>query len=293
MPSQLSSKILMVRPQRFGFNPETAASNSFQKDINFLESKAFEEFDRAVENLRSHGIDVVVENARSDSPDAVFPNNWVSFHDGAQAILYPMESELRRSEVNQEIVAELGNSVSLDVRSFALDGQHLEGTGSLVFDRVNGVAFACNSSRTSPELALSVCEFLGYDLVLFDAFDSHGGSIYHTNVVLSIGEEVAIICSETIPHPTKQAKVLHRLFETGREVIDLSREQMNSFGANVIQVRNCATVACTILSTTALKSMETKQLDILAKTSRLVTVDVSTIEQIGGGSIRCMIAELF
>lgn len=293
----MPSTVLMVRPARFGCNPETAATNAFQESVlgesaQAVQAAALAEFDAFADALRSAGVEVhvVQDQPNPETPDAVFPNNWISFHAGRRVVLYPMQSALRRQEVRADVQQLFGSSDVLDLTGFAASGRFLEGTGSLVLDRDHKIAFACRSERTDAELAREVCEHLGYELVLFDAVDAGGRAIYHTNVMLSVGTSVAIVCSPAIA-PAERTYVLSRLGERGRDVIDISLAQMGCFLGNalVLQGREGALIA---LSRSAESALEPEQRERLAQHGALVAADLATIERYGGGSARCMLAEV-
>lgn len=285
-----TNKVLMIRPANFGFNTETAESNTFQvrAEIADLAAKTQAEFDGAVEELRAAGVKVeVVEDTPSPiKPDAVFPNNWVSFHPGNQAILYPMATPNRRAEVRPEIVEKLGYKVILDLSG---SDRACEGTGSLVFDHHAKFAYACLSPRTDEAHAREVCDLLGYDLVLYEAF-SNDAPIYHTNVVMAVGEELVVLCAEACIDPSP---VVQAIRTSEKELLTISASQMNSFAGNMLQLRTAAKEPLWVMSETAWRALDRPQQMQISQTGRPVPLDISTIETIGGGSARCMIAELF
>lgn len=281
----------MIRPSAFGFNPETAQSNAFQKnlDIEGAPKLAVSEFDAFVETLRSQGVIVEVFQDRDSpaKPDAVFPNNWVSFHEGGKAIVYPMANPSRQSEVDFEIIRNLGYEVELDLRQIAA-GKALEGTGSLVLDRRNKIAYACISPRTDEVLLSAFSTATGFEIVPFTAF-SEGKAIYHTNVVMAVGENTLVACVECITDPTllkKHAELTHK------QLLEISPKQMAQFAGNLLQLRGSEGLLW-ILSASAMNSLTEVQKAALSHDSKLVCSDLTTIETLGGGSARCMIAELF
>jgi len=288
-PTPLPGRVLMVRPAAFGYNPETAASNAFQQNTHHSDAggKARAEFDRFVEALREANVQVeVAEDERVPAkPDAVFPNNWVTFHEGGAAILYPMAAPVRRLEVREDWVRQLGYNQLLDLRTQAR-GRFLEGTGSLVFDRANRLAFACESPRTDRKLVAEVCRHLGYEPVVFRA-TLQGTPIYHTNVLMSIGQDVAVVCLEVCDEPQF---VRSRLEQASKQIIEVTPTQLEAFACNLLQLRAADGQAVWALSIRAYGALTEEQRDGLG---RVVVADLDTIETLGGGSARCMLAELF
>lgn len=292
---QYASSILMVRPARFGFNSQTAVSNTFQNKPGNLSPQAIlaqarGEFDRFVMGLKAQKIEVVVveDTDIPEKPDAVFPNNWVSFHPDGRVILYPMAVENRRLERRPDIIDMLKNQFDIrqviDLSPEEGPGKILEGTGSIVFDHVNRIAYACLSPRTNRELLESVCQLLGYRPVVFHATDAQGVAIYHTNVMMSIGKGFAVVCQESITDGLKLS---------GLEIIDVSLSQMNQFACNVLQVANQDGQPFLVMSQTAESAFTPEQKRRLSQYAELLPVAIPTIETIGGGSARCMMAEIF
>lgn len=259
----------MVRPTYFQFNPETAVTNRYQQDLRVDRpaEDAEREFQCLVLALREAGVEVLVAESRSDvpTPDAVFPNNWVSFHQGGRAILYPMAAASRRAEVRPSLVDQLGYRVFLDLTDYADRGKYLEGTGSLVFDRQNGIAYACRSPRTDGGLALAACSALGYNVVEFDAVDL-GAPVYHTNVLMAVGERTAVVCFEAMTEPES---VRITLTGTGKQLLAIDRSQMHRFAGNMLQLRNRSGELIWVLSRSAYSALEPYQRDTLEKTDRL------------------------
>ncbi len=308
-PQQTTQQVLMIRPAAFGFNPQTAASNRFQQPSEIAAADAARlavaEFDGAVRALRSEGIEVCVADDQPASalPDAVFPNNWVSFHADGTVVLYPMESPTRRRERRRDVIervcAETDYEVTrwVDLTAHENAGRYLEGTGSLVLDRVRKVAFACRSSRTHEAVLREWCDALGYEAEVFDAHDVSGVPIYHTNVVMSIGRRFAVLCVAALA-PQDRERVVARLTAAGRDIIAISQAELAGFCGNVLELGSwdesmgdCSVLA---LSATARASFASEN---FARLSALVDVmlpiPIPTIERLGGGSIRCMIAEVF
>lgn len=295
---QTTSQLLMVRPAAFTFNTQTAPSNSFQTNLRIdpadAQVRALTEFDGVAAALESRGVNVTIieDTPEPHTPDSVFPNNWVSFHQDGTAVLYPMMAENRRLEVRSDVLAILGNFRVIDLTSLVGEGSYLEGTGSLVLDRVNKVAYACRSPRTSQEAMERFGAELAYDVVAFEALGRDGSAIYHTNVVMSIGTAFAVLCTEAVAEPFRSV-VLERLRATNREVIEISRGQMESFAGNMIEVADGDGNGLIVVSTSALRSLGQSERAKLARYGEIVHVDVSTIEGLSGGSVRCMIAEVF
>jgi hypothetical protein len=293
----------MVRPAHFGSNPETAASNAFQRSASGtpeeLLQRARREFDGLVAALRSHGVEVhvIADTPEPVKLDAVFPNNWLSFHEDGTVVLYPLLAPSRRSEVRPEVLSEIprvgdGPRRLLDLRVRA-QGEFLEGTGSLVLDRVRRVAYACRSPRTSPDLLAHACRELAYDPVVFHATDARGVAVYHTNVMLSIGTRVALVCLDAIRDGDERRTVERRLRESGRELVAIRLAQMDEFAGNALELRARDGGALLVLSERARRALDPAQRAVLERHAVLVSSELATIEACGGGSARCMIAEIF
>ncbi len=293
----------MIRPVRFAFNEQTAESNAFQdpealKNAASVQEKALLEFDHMVEGLRNHGIDVTVveDTPEPHTPDAVFPNNWVSFHQDGSVCLYPMYASNRRLERREEIIEGLKRKFkinrTLDFSRYEQDNLFLEGTGSMVLDRVNKIAYACLSPRTSEKVLQDFAQTLGYQLVSFTATDEKGKQIYHTNVVMSVGDQFAVICLDTITDAGERSRVWHTLKESGKEIVEISVDQLKRFAGNMLQLKNKRGEGVLVMSTQAYRSLMPEQLRILEKYNHMFYSDLYTIESNGGGSARCMIAEV-
>jgi len=302
--SQLTSAVMMIRPVRFASNPSTAASNRFQgktdSDPAAQQAAAALEFDALVSALRDAGIEVIVidDTREPHTPDAIFPNNWISMHADGRVVLYPMEAENRRTERRMDIVDYLGDEGGrqiaelVDLSSHENSGHYLEGTGSMVLDRVNRVAYACVSTRTHLDPLGDFAQRMGYDVVAFDAVDSGGVPIYHTNVLMNVGEQVAVICDEAIPREDQREAVLARLRETGHEVVLLSYAQLDAFAGNMLELRNNDGERVLAMSQQAYDSLDKEQRAVLAANGRIVSVAINNIESSAGGSVRCMLAEV-
>jgi hypothetical protein len=294
-----ASKILMIRPVRFGFNEQTAGSNSFQnkgdKASEMIQNEALREFDAFVLKLKSAGIEVDVfdDTAEPHTPDSIFPNNWISFH-GNLAVLYPMLAENRRKERRSDIVSHYYKNTSsiIDLSEKEQNGIYLEGTGSIVFDYSNKIAYANISARTSKQLLDELCRRLDYKAVTFKAVDQGGADIYHTNVLMCIGKSFAVICPDCIPDKKELQLVIETLENTKHEIIHISYEQMNSFAGNMYQLFNAEGKSLIIMSEQAFNSLNADQLKLLEKHGTLLYSALNTIEKHGGGSARCMIADV-
>ena len=306
MHKQVTSQLLMVRPANFSSNTETLETNKFQSGLNIndsqesIQSLAIEEFDNMVNLLRDHQITIfdVDDIKELHNTDALFPNNWVTFHQDNTAVIYPMMAKSRRKEKRNDILKYLEEFESfriekvIDLSYLEKDGFYLEGTGSMVLDRINKIVFACESTRTSINALEVFCKKLNYSSVVFEAVNDDL-PIYHTNVMMSLGQETAFICSESIKDQ-KDIKRIHKLFEISeRKIIELSMAQMNQFAGNVLEVENTKGQSHLIMSKKAYQSLEAPQIQSISKSSKIISIPLDTIEKYGGGSARCMIAEIF
>jgi len=294
----------MIRPTRFESNPLTAESNVFQGQSGATPAEqqqaALREFDALVEALRAARIDVIVVDDTSEphTPDSIFPNNWVSFHADGRVVLYPMEAANRRTErradVIERLVDEFGFQVSevLDLTAHENSGHYLEGTGSMVLDRVNRVAYACLSSRTQLDPLGDFAQRMGYDVVAFDAVDRDGTPIYHTNVLMSIGESIAVICDAAITRDDQRDAVMTRIQETGHDVLSLSYDQLDAFAGNMLELRSKEGDRVLVMSSRAWDSLESEQQTVLQTNAKIVSSPVDNIESSAGGSVRCMLTEI-
>jgi hypothetical protein len=316
MPQQTTHQLLMIRPANFGFNPETAANNAFQQDKNvqeLLQNKSINnsaiptnipalaqfEFDQLVAVLRAQDIQVLVveDNASPAKTDAVFPNNWVSFHNNGCIITYPMWSLNRRLERRPDLLQQLqeqfGFSTIIALEHWETQGVFLEGTGSMILDRVHKICYACTSPRTQ-EIALDeFCQTMGYQKILFQAVDEQGQEIYHTNVMMALGEDFVVIGLDTIPNPQQRQQLLQTFEQTNKTVIPLTWPQLQAFAGNMLQVRNTAGDTFLLLSQQARDSLSSAQISTIEQHTTLLSSPIPTIETLGGGSVRCMIAEVF
>jgi hypothetical protein len=298
---QITSTILMIRPVNFGFNEQTAGSNAFQNrnaEQQQVQDKALKEFDNLVNVLRENSVKVIVidDTFEPHTPDSIFPNNWVSFHNDGTVFLYPMMAENRRLERREDIIMQLEDEFKIkhviDLSHFEHENKFLEGTGSMVLDRENKIAYACLSPRTDKEVLDLFCKESGYNPVLFHAVDENGMDIYHTNVLMCIGSSFAVICLDSIKDQSEKEQVISALKSTQKQVISISFEQMNHFAGNMLEVQNQTGESLIVMSKSAWDSLNYEQRAIFSSFSKPIYTDISTIENNGGGSARCMIAEV-
>jgi hypothetical protein len=295
---QAPDAVLMIRPAHFGFNPQTAATNSFQSQTQAKEmaSQAIGEFDRMVNKLEAHDIHVFVVEDTPDpvKPDAIFPNNWISFQPDGQVIMYPMMAENRRHEVRPDVVQSIQNLFEVtNVIDFSSQAQHgifLEGTGSVVFDHVNKIAYASRSPRTNEELLGQVCKEIAYRPLVFNAVDELGSPVYHTNVVMCIGSHFVSVCLDAIRSDEDQERLLDSFAATGHKVVAISYAQMSAFAGNMFEVMTKNGEAVVLLSEKAYNALLPGQIDAISKQADLLPMSIDTIERVGGGSVRCMVA---
>ncbi|MEZ4803837.1 MAG: arginine deiminase-related protein [Gelidibacter sp.] len=304
---QTTNTILMIRPINFRMNEQTAVNNYFQEDLDLknaeINAKAQAEFDAFVDKLRAVGVNVVVEqdDKLMDTPDSIFPNNWVSFHENGDVALYPMFAENRRKERREEVFMSLENDgfrieTIVDYTSAEEDGYFLEGTGSIVLDRVNRKAYCALSPRADEELFIEFCEDFEYTPIVFIANQTVEGKrlpIYHTNVMMCIGETFAVICLDCIDDKQDRKNVLKHLKESKKEIIEISETQMTHFAGNMLQVRGKNDKRYLVMSKAAHDSLTTLQISKISMHCDIVSSDLETIETCGGGSARCMMAEVF
>jgi len=305
--NQTTNYILMIRPIAFRMNEQTAVNNYYQKVLDGLSketvnAKAQQEFDAFVQKLRLVGVKVIVvdDSLNPDTPDSIFPNNWISFHESGDVVLYPMFAENRRKERREDILDILEDNgfvinEIMDYTSAEEDGFYLEGTGSIVLDRENGKAYCALSPRADEELFIEFCEDFEYSPVIFEAFQTVNGErklIYHTNVMMCIGDTFAVICADCIDDKKERKMVLDSLRGDEKEVILITEDQVNSFAGNMLQVKgNKGNIL--VMSESAYKSLSSEQIQSIEKYCPIVSVDITEIETNGGGSARCMMAEIF
>ena len=294
----------MVRPARFGCNPQTAESNAFQAKPELLAGQdlqgvALREFHGLAEALDRAGVEVLVapDSEQPAKPDAIFPNNWVSFHHDGTVALYPMLAPNRRwerrDEILQQVVRNGGFRVSrtVDLTHRESEDKYLEGTGSVVLDRIHRVAYACSSPRTDLDVLGEFAQQLDYELMTFDAVDAGGAAIYHTNVLMAIGTGFAVVCSESILNDAHRAAVLSKLGATGHTIVEITAAQMGQFAGNILELA-APKGRLIALSTTALGCLSAAQRRALESQATLIPTEIPTIERIGGGGVRCMLAEI-
>jgi len=305
---QTTNTILMIRPVQFRMNEQTAVNNYYQQKIEGLtpenaNQKAQEEFDGFVERLRSVGVNVIVvdDTKDSDTPDSIFPNNWISFHENAEVVLYPMFAENRRPERREDIldiVEEQGFTINEinDYTSAEEDNIFLEGTGSMILDREYGKVYAALSPRADEELIIEFCEDHDMYPVIFEAYQTVEGKrlpIYHTNVMMSVAETFAILCADSIDDKQERKMVIKHLEEDGKEVILITEEQVSRFAGNMLQVAGKDGQLYMVMSTQAFESLTDDQIKAIEKHCSILHAPLYTIEACGGGSARCMLAEVF
>ncbi|MEQ8925196.1 MAG: arginine deiminase-related protein [Fulvivirga sp.] len=304
---QSTDTILMIRPVRFRMNEQTAVNNYYQKVLDGLSSnevqeKALKEFDDFVEKLRLKGVNVIVVNDTSDpdTPDSIFPNNWISFHDDGRIGLYPMFAENRRLERRSDIIetlrADFNVSALVDFTEFEASDVFLEGTGSMILDRPNKIVYAAMSERTQEPPLNEFCEAFGYEAVKFIANQDVDGKrlpIYHTNVMMCVADEFAILCTDSIDVQDERKAVTDKLETTGKEIIAISEDQKHRFAGNMLQVRSEDGKIYLVMSGAAYQSLNEDQISRIEKYCPIIHSSLDTIEALGGGSARCMMAEVF
>ncbi len=302
--STVTNTVFMIRPAAFGYNEETAKDNAFQTKTGDesdaeIQKAALKEFDEFVDRLRDKGIEVLVyeDTEKPLKRDAIFPNNWISTHNSEIIITYPMYSEMRRSERRSDIINDLKEKFGYD-RQYYFDHyedekKYLEGTGSMIMDRDNRVVFACLSERTSIELLEKFSILMDYKKIYFHAKDDEGIPIYHTNVMMAIGEDICIICLDTIQDEEERNEVIAQLEQNDKEIVEISLSQMRHFAGNMIELKNKNGEHFMIMSEQAYLSLNEEQKDQITQYCDIIHTPLYTIEKYGGGSARCMIAEVF
>ena len=302
--AQLAGAVLMIRPVRFHSNPLTAASNSFQGNTELSADEqqraALQEFEGVASALEAAGVEVVVvdDTEEPTTPDAIFPNNWVTFHRDGTVVLYPMEAENRRTERRQDIIQVLVDRYGfhvkriIDLSPHERYGHYLEGTGSLVLDRANRIAYACLSSRTHLDALGDFAQRMDYEVLTFDAVDRHGAPIYHTNVMMNLGERVAVICLESIRREDQREALYQSLDSTGHTVIALNYDQLEHFAGNMLELRAANGGRVMAMSSQARESLSAAQVAAIEANATIVSAPIHRIEASAGGSVRCMLAEI-
>ncbi len=306
--NQTTNSILMIRPVAFRMNEQTAVNNYYQKVIDGLlpatvNAKAQQEFDAFVAKLKSVGVDVIVveDTLNPDTPDSIFPNNWISFHENGDIALFPMFAENRRLERREDILdilEEKGFIIEniMDYTSAEEDNFFLEGTGSILLDRANGKAYCALSPRADEELFIEFCEDFDLNPIIFEAFQTVNGErklIYHTNVMMCIGETYAVICADSIDDKKERKMVIDSLKGDDKEVIYITEDQVNNFAGNMLEVKGANDRRYLVMSSAAYKSLTKKQIAQLEEHVTILSSSLDTIEACGGGSARCMMAEIF
>ena len=304
MYMQSTSKVLMVRPVRFGFNEQTAGNNSFQKRGYELSAQdmALEEFDNFVSLLRANNVEVVVveDTPEPHTPDSIFPNNWFSTHASGELVLYPMcapNRRLERKESVLNVIKEIGERGKMrrifDLTHWESENLFLEGTGSLIFDRKNRIVFACRSPRCDIAVLEDLCEKLDYEFLDFGAYDRDGKPIYHTNVMMCVGDKFVVACLDSIKNIDERTEFISFVEDCDKELIEISIDQMEQFAGNMLQLRSTGGEPLLIMSATAKRALTTDQLESLMSYCKIISPELESIETNGGGSARCMLAEIF
>lgn len=297
----ITPHILMIRPVNFGYNAETAVNNAFQvagQDTQ-AQQKAQQEFDGFVQMLHNNGVDVIVvdDTPEPHTPDSIFPNNWVSFHADGTVCLYPMFAHNRRQERKPHVLEKLRERFIIertyDLTQHENEQRFLEGTGSMVLDRDLKIAYACLSPRTDKTVLEEWCRALDYQPVVFDAVDGAGRPVYHTNVIMCVADRYIVICMDSLPDAAARERVRNTIDQSGKELIDITMEQMNRFAGNMLQVASIQGETLLVMSTQAYESLTPEQVNRLRSYNRIIHAPLYTIETNGGGSARCMMAEVF
>ena len=290
----------MIQPVNFGYNAETAVNNAFQvqNSDTHVQQKALKEFNDFVTVLQNNGVDVTVvrDTALPYTPDSIFPNNWVSFHHDGTLLLYPMYAVNRRAERKEHVLEKIMEKFSvakkIDLSNYEARNIFLEGTGSMVLDRDNRIAYACLSPRTDETVMADFCRQMNYKPVVFDATDGNGQAIYHTNVLMCVADRYVVICLESIADPEQRQFVSETIIKSGKKVIAITLHQMNHFAGNMLQVENDKAEKLLVMSSQAYDSLTTEQMEELNRYNRIIHSPLTTIETNGGGSARCMMAEV-
>ena len=298
---QTTSHLLMIRPVRFGYNAQTAVNNAFQvADANQqeVEKKAIAEFDGFVEKLRNAHVDVTVveDTPEPHTPDSLFPNNWISFHSNGTIVLYPMFAENRRLERKPTVLAAIKNKFLIqqteDMSVYENKQLYLEGTGSMVLDRDNRFAYACLSPRTDRQVLEDFCTRMNYTPVVFNSMDEKNQPIYHTNVMMCVADRYVVICLESIPDEKEKNNVIEKIKGSGKSIISIRLSQMNHFAGNMLQIENSSGEKILVMSSQAYESLSPDQINELSGFNTILHSSLHTIESNGGGSARCMMAEI-
>lgn len=307
MNSQITSKVLMIKPVKFYYNAQTAVNNAYQKNLEenpeLVEKKALDEFDALVNKMKNVGIevDVIQDTSTLYTPDSIFPNNWFSSHQNNTLIIYPMFAENRRSErtkflpnLKKLFFNETINII--DLTAFEKESKFLEGTGALVLDRINKIAYCSLSPRANEDVLNEFCKLNNYKPLKFHSAQNFNGvstPIYHTNVMMGVTENFVVVCLESISNLKEKEALKNSILNSKKEIIDISLNQVLKFCGNVLELKNAHGECYTLMSKSAFEGFTKEQIDVIKKSSEIIYSDISTIETYGGGSVRCMIAELF
>lgn len=302
---QTTDTVLMIEPVAFGYNVQTAENNYFQvnSENQDTQKKALDEFQNLAEKLKAKGINVVVvkDTIEPHKPDSIFPNNWVSFGKDGKVVLYPMFAPNRRDERRMDILETLKNqgfeiTEVVDFTSFEKENKFLEGTGSMIFDHENKLAYGSVSLRLDENLFQYFCQKMGFTPVIFHSYHTAENKrlpIYHTNVMMSLGDQFAVICLDAIDDVSERQNVVEHLLKSGKEIIEITEEQLQNFAGNMLQVNNARGEKFLVISQTAYESLTPEQIQKIEQYSEIIYADINTIEVNGGGSARCMLAEVF
>ena len=301
MSSQTTSKIFMVKPACFKYNEQTGGDNAFQQKgfEEGAQEKAMKESEQFIKLLRDNDIEVVdaQDTKEPETPDSVFPNNWFTTHEGGILVLYPMCAPNRRAERKEVFLEAIKKSIDckkiIDLTHWEKEKKYLEGTGSMILDRVNKIAYACKSPRTSENVLNDFCQKLGFTPILFNAVDKDGKMIYHTNVLMCVGSTFAIICKDTIKDPEEKNRIIESFNKTNKKIIEISLEQMQNYAGNMLEIKNKKGKRYLIMSQTAYDSLNKDQKMYLEGECIILHPKIECIEVNGGGSARCMMAELY
>ncbi len=300
---QTTDTVLMIEPIAFGFNEQTAVNNYFQvQQEGNVQEKALQEFHSFVEKLKSNGVNVITikDTINPKTPDSIFPNNWVSFHQDGKVVLYPMFADNRRLERREDIINQIKEQFDvkeiIDYSKIENENKYLEGTGSMIFDHDNKIAYGSVSLRLDEKLFRKFCAEFGFTPVVFHSYQTAGEErlpIYHTNVMMCVADKFVVICLDCIDDETERQNVIDSIKNSGKELIEISEDQMQNFAGNMLQVQNNSGEKFLVMSQSAYKSLKPEQVSAIEKYSEIIYSDLETIETNGGGSARCMLAEVF
>ena len=301
--TQSADTVLMIEPIAFGFNEQTAVNNYFQiQQEGNVQEKALQEFHFFVEKLRAKGINVITikDTIEPKTPDSIFPNNWVSFHQDGKVVLYPMFADNRRLERREDIINQIKEQFDvkeiIDYSKIENEDKYLEGTGSMIFDHDNKIAYGSVSLRLDEELFRKFCAEFGFTPLVFHSYQTAGEErlpIYHTNVMMCVADKFVVICLNCIDDESERQNVIDSIKNSGKELIEISEDQMQNFAGNMLQIQNNAGLKFLVMSQSAYKSLQPEQVSAIEKYSEIIYSDLETIETNGGGSARCMLAEVF